>query len=153
MSKPTQFFFVLLAVAVSLFLFHTPCKSMSLDAVKPFATKIRIVSNHEEVVILLYDSPVSRDFVSLLPLSVTFRDYAGEEKIADLPRKLTTQGGLSGDEVEGDFAYYAPWGNMAAFYTGFGQGSGLHILGRIESGKEWLAGQKRDFSARIETFE
>jgi hypothetical protein len=106
--------------------------------------------NGGEAVIALYDNPVSSNFAALLPLSVTFRDYAGEEKIADIPRKLATAGGLSAKDVQGDFAYYAPWGNLAVFYKGYGKDEGLYILGRIESGKEWLAGQQNDFIARIE---
>lgn len=123
------------------------------EAAKVLASKIRIVSDSGQAVITLYDTPASKDFVSLLPLSLPFRDYAGEEKIANLPRKLTTQGGISGNDDEGDFTYYVPWGNLAVFYKGFGKDQGLRILGRIESGKEWLAAQTGDFTARIEIIE
>jgi hypothetical protein len=102
-------------------------------------TRIRIVFENGSVIVALFDNPVSRDFLSLLPLSATFEDYAGAEKIAYLPRKLTTQGGISGREARGDFAYYAPWGNLAVFYRGHGEAAGLHILGRIESEKEKLS--------------
>lgn len=130
---------------------HNPV--MGQEAAKVFASKIRIVSDGGQAVITLYDTSASRDFISMLPLSLSFRDYVGEEKIANLPRRLATQGGISGSDVEGDFAYYAPWGNLAVFYKGFGKGTGLHILGRIESGKKWLAGQTADFTARIELIE
>lgn len=126
---------------------------MSRETTKTLSAKVRITGNDREAVIVLFDNPASRDFASLLPMSVTFRDFAGEEKIADLPRKLATTGGLTGGDAEGDFAYYAPWGNLAVFYKGFGKGSGLYILGRIESGKEWLAGRHDDFGARIEIIE
>ena len=116
-------------------------------------TKIRIAFNNEEVIVVFFDNPVSRDFTSLLPMTVTFEDYAGIEKITYLSRKLTTQGGVSGRDVQGDFTYYAPWGNLAVFYKGFGNDSGLYILGRIESGKERLAGMSSNFSARIERVE
>ena len=127
--------------------------AMSRETPETLPSKIQITGTDGKAVIVLYDNPVSRDFASLLPLSMSFRDYVGEEKIADLPRKLTTQTGLSGGEVKGDFAYYAPWGNLAVFYKGFGKGGGLYILGRIESGKGWLAGQHNDFTARIEVIE
>ena len=116
-------------------------------------TKISITFNNEEVIVVLFDNPVSRDFVSLLPMTVTFEDYAGIEKITYFSRKLTTQGGVSGRDVQGDFTYYAPWGNLAVFYKGFGSASGLYILGRIESGKEKLAAMNNNFSARIERME
>lgn len=116
-------------------------------------TKIRIAFDDEEIVVALFDTPVSRDFVSLLPLEAEFEDYARTEKITILPRKLITQGGITGSSVEGDFTYYAPWGNLAVFYKGFGSGKNLYHLGRIESGKEKLAGMNRTFSARIEILE
>jgi len=116
-------------------------------------TKIRIAFNNVETIVVLFDNPVSRDFASLLPMTVTFEDYAGIEKITYLSRKLTTQGGMSGRDLQGDFTYYAPWGNLAVFYKGFGNDSGLYILGCIESGKEKLAGMSSIFSALIERVE
>lgn len=113
-------------------------------------TRIRIVFNNEETVVALFDNPVSKDFVSLLPMTVTFKDYARTEKITYLSRKLDTQGGITGGHIQGDFTYYAPWGNLAVFYKGFGNDSNLYLLGRIESGKEKLAGMTVNFSARIE---
>ncbi len=117
-------------------------------------TKVRIFFDGREAVVALFDTPASRDFASLLPITLTFKDYAATEKIAYLPRKLAAQSGTSGGGAQGDFAYYAPWGNLAVFYKGFGGGdNGLYILGRIESGKETLAGMTRDFAARMELTE
>jgi hypothetical protein len=59
----------------------------------------------------LVDNATTRDFLALLPLSVTLEDYAGTEKISYLPRKLSTGGAPPGSEPSiGDIAYYAPWG-------------------------------------------
>lgn len=153
MSTPTKLFLTLLVGFFSVLLFSGHGITKHRETTRPLATKIRIANNDGEAVIVLYANPVSRDFASLLPMSVAFRDYAGEEKIADLPRKLTTKDGQSGDEAEGDLAYFAPWGNLAVFYKGFGKARGLYILGRIESGKEWLANRHEDFTARIEIIE
>lgn len=145
---------IFLALAlVFCFLFAQPTASFgadtNMDINKP-ATKIRITSGSQEAVIALYDNPASGDFVSLLPLTVTFEDYAKTEKITYLPRKLAVKGGVTAGEIVGDFAYYAPWGNLAVFYDGFGKGAGLYILGRIESGKDWLTDRRQNFTARIE---
>lgn len=137
----------LLLSFVFIVLFSGSNVAMGREMSETLPAKIRIA------VIILYDTPVSRDFISLLPLSMTFRDYAGEEKIADIPRKLKTSGGAVRNDIQGDFAYYAPWGNLAVFYKGFGKASGLYILGRIESGKNWLAGLSGNFAARIEIIE
>ena len=88
----------------------------------------------------LDDSAAAKDFASLLPLTLTLKDYASTEKIADLPRRLATDDAPAGiDPATGDIAYYAPWGNLAIFYKDFGYSSGLVRLGRIDSGIEDLA--------------
>ena len=57
----------------------------------------------------------------MLPLQISsIENYANNEKIAYLPRKLTEEGsGPFGDEAPGDLCYYAPWGNLAFFYAGY----------------------------------
>ncbi|MFM5570926.1 cyclophilin-like fold protein [Aeromonas veronii] len=87
----------------------------------------------------LEDSHSARDFFAMLPLTLPLEDYADTEKIAYLPRKLTTQGAPKGiDPNVGDLTYYAPWGNLAIFYRDFGYSTGLIKLGRIESGLSHL---------------
>ena len=87
----------------------------------------------------LDDNEAARDFVSLLPLELTLEDYASTEKIADLPRKLSTTGAPAGTAAAaGDFSYYAPWGNLALFYEPFRYSDGLVRLGTIDSGVEAL---------------
>lgn len=83
----------------------------------------------------LEESLSARDFFAMLPLTLPLEDYVGTEKIAYLPRKLTTQDAPKGiDPDVGDITYYAPWGNLAIFYRDFGYSTGLIKLGRIESG-------------------
>ena len=111
--------------------------------------KLRMSFEGGEVLVNLYDTQAGRELVAMLPLTLPFEDYARAEKIACLPRKLSS-GAPPSTSPSGDFTYYAPWGNLAVFYKGFGQASGLYILGAIESGKETLAGMNRDFAATIE---
>ena len=113
--------------------------------------KIRMVlANDEKVVVAMFDNPAAKDFLALLPLTAEFRDFAGAEKIADLPRRLQTSGSPTARNATGDFTYYAPWGNIAVFYKGSGSGGQLYVLGRIESGKDILSSMNRNFTARIE---
>lgn len=101
--------------------------------------KIRLVFKGQTLPATLYDTPSARDFYSLLPLSLTLDDYAATEKIAYLPRKLSTAGAPAGfTPAPGDITYYAPWGNLALFHKGAPHASGLVSLGRIESGMELL---------------
>lgn len=105
----------------------------------PTPMKIRILTGDTVVPVTLEDNATARDFVSLLPLTLTLEDYAATEKVATLPRKLTTQGAPEGTAAEvGDVTYYAPWGNLAIFHKPFRHSAGLIRLGRVDSGIEHL---------------
>ena len=98
-----------------------------------------------------YDNPSARDFASMLPLELTIEDYANNEKIAYLPRKLTEDGsGPFANEAPGDLCYYVPWGNLAFFYAGYRYSRGLIRLGRLDNGFEPLL--NRQVSAPNHTF-
>jgi hypothetical protein len=102
--------------------------------------KIRMDVEGTTATATLDDTETSRDFASLLPLTLILKDYAATEKISDLPRKLSTKGAPPGtDPSVGDIAYYAPWGNLALFHKDFGYSTGLVKLGTIDSGVEVLS--------------
>ena len=97
--------------------------------------KIRMDVDGTRITATLDDNATSKDFASLLPLTLTLDDYNGTEKISDLPKKLSTRGAPEGvDPAAGDIAYYAPWGNLAIFYKDFEYSRGLVKLGTIASG-------------------
>lgn len=113
--------------------------------------KIRLLFAGEQAVVVLDDHPAVRDFLAMLPLSVTFEDFNGVEKIGYLPRKLHTEGSPSHcDPAVGTFAYYAPWGNLAVFLQDFRPSNGLVPLGHVVSGLDRLAGRQEDFVVRLE---
>ena len=115
------------------------------------AKKIKLLFAGEQAVVVLDDHPAVRDLLSMLPMTVTFEDYNGIEKIGYLQRKLHTEGSPSNcDPSVGTFAYYAPWGNLSVFYQDFRHSEGLVPLGRIESGMNSLARMQGDFSVRLE---
>ncbi|GAA4445264.1 hypothetical protein GCM10023091_36660 [Ravibacter arvi] len=102
--------------------------------------KLKISVGGKTATAILYDNPTSRDFVTLLPLTVKMDDYAGTEKIFYPARKLSSQGAPAGfNPSAGDLTLYAPWGNIALFYKDFGYSAGLISLGRITSGIEAFA--------------
>jgi hypothetical protein len=111
--------------------------SLSVCGAEDSGMKIRLTVGDKVLTATLIDSKTTRDFISLLPLTLTLKDYAGTEKISDLPKRLSTEDAPSGsDPSVGDITYYAPWGNLAIFYRDFGYSSGLVILGKIDSGIE-----------------
>ncbi|TDT31643.1 cyclophilin-like protein [Streptomyces sp. BK208] len=93
----------------------------------------------------LNDSPAARDLASLLPLTLDLEDFHDTERIADPPRKLTTEGAPEPAAAKvGDIAYFAPWGNLAIFYKdGPSASSDLLILGHIDADADQLSGADR----------
>jgi hypothetical protein len=115
--------------------------------------KIRIHVDGARLTATLDDTAASRDFVSLLPLTLTLDDYNGTEKISDLPKKLSTKDAPAGiDPSVGDITFYSPWGNLAIFYKDFAYSRGLVKLGRIDSGIETFdrPGTRRVIIQRME---
>jgi len=125
------------ALAIVVTVAITPDLAVSQEDSK--AMKIRLAIDGQSVAATLVDNATTRDFLSLLPLTLKLEDYASTEKIAYPPRKLSTDGAPAGiDPDVGDITYYAPWGNLAIFYKDFGYARGLVKIGRIDSGLEVL---------------
>lgn len=68
------------------------------------------------------DNPAVRDFLSMLPLTLTLEEFAGREKSAYLPRELAHAGSPGSDPEDGDLIYYVPWGNIGFYYNTAGIG-------------------------------
>ena len=103
-----------------------------------------------EAVIALEDNATTRDFLTMLPATLTFEDYAGSEKISYLDRELSTADKpASYDPQIGDVTLYAPWGNLAIFYGDAGSSSGLVPMGRVVSGLEQLSAMEGEFEVSV----
>ena len=95
--------------------------------------KISITVNETKLTATIFDSPSARDFLSMLPLNLALENYASNERICHLPRKLTTSGsGTFANEAIGDLAYYAPWGNLVFYYGPYRYSNGLIRLGKLD---------------------
>lgn len=111
---------------------------------------LKITIDDQPVIIALFDNPASQQLLNQLPLSLELSDFAGVEKIAYLSKKLETQEVPQAKMIASDFTYYAPWGNLAIFYKGYGQANGVYALGIIESGKEQLASLNQTITITLE---
>lgn len=97
--------------------------------------KIRLHVNSDIAIATLVDNATTRDFVALLPLTITLVDFAKVERIGDLPRKLSTVGAPIGmDPVAGDITYYAPWNNLTIFAGDNVYADGLVRMGKVATG-------------------
>ena len=124
----------------------SPAKTEAVSDVR-----IRLTFGETILTAVIIDNETSRDFISALPLTLTFEDYSKTEKISYLPKRLSTKNAPSGsDPSVGDITYYAPWGNLAIFYQDYGYSNGLIKLGKIDSGIEKLASINGNFTVKIE---
>ncbi|ELP65326.1 cyclophilin-like fold protein [Streptomyces turgidiscabies] len=112
----------------------------SASADRNTAMAIRVTLDGRPVDATLNDSPAARDFADLLPLILDLEDFHQTERIADLPRRLTTSGAPDPAVPRaGDLAYYAPWGNLALYYRdGDSASADLLILGHIDADADRL---------------
>ena len=103
--------------------------------------KISLKFQHKTVTATLIDNETTRDFVSLLPLTLTMNDLFGREKFAHLPRAISEGGkGMKTYEV-GDVIYWSPGPDVAVFYRHDGQripDPGIIVMGKIDSGIDAL---------------
>ncbi|MGR5945516.1 cyclophilin-like fold protein [Enterobacter sp. C4G1] len=112
--------------------------------------KLRIILDDKTITATLNDSQASREFAALLPLTLKLKDYAGEEKISDLPGRLSTESSPAGIAAKkGDITIYAPWGNLAIFYKPHGYASGLIKLGQLDE-PDALPVHPDSYSAKFE---
>lgn len=142
----------LLAAALAAGMLPHPARAQQVsdpDNQEPTDMRVRFTFNGLEMTATLYDNPAARDFYSMLPLDLTISDFAHNEKIAHLPRKLTEEGrGPFSNERPYDLCYYIPWGNLAMFYDDY-EHPGLLRLGRFDAGYEALH-VRGEFPLRVE---
>jgi hypothetical protein len=119
----------------------TVCAQTGNTTTEAGIMKIKITVDTKEITAVISDNAMARDFVTLLPLTLTLEDYNRTEKVSNLPRKLSTVGTSQGHDPQiGDICIYVPWGNLCIFYRDFGYSNGLVLLGKIESGMDALSG-------------
>lgn len=105
--------------------------------------RIRLTIADRETTATLIPSATTRDFVSLLPLTLTMNDLFGREKFGHLPRAISEEGERVRTYKAGDVAYWSPGRDLAIFYRRDGQpipAPGLIIIGRLDGNADALSG-------------
>jgi len=105
------------------------------------STMIRLTVNGKTILAKLIDSETTRDFISLLPLTLTMNDLCRREKFANLPRTLSSEGKHKHTYAVGEIAYWPPGPDLAIFYRHDDESipdPGIIGIGRIRSGIEAL---------------
>ncbi|MDZ4658019.1 MAG: cyclophilin-like fold protein [Bythopirellula sp.] len=103
--------------------------------------KISLKFENTTLTATLLNNETTRDFVSLLPLTLTMADLFGREKFAHLPRALSEGGKRQKSFEVGDLIYWSPSSDVAFYYSHDGQSipdPGIIVLGKIAAGVEAL---------------
>ncbi len=117
-------------------------------------TRIRVIIGDTVLTGRLWDNATARDLIAQLPLTLTFRDFNGVEKIAQLPRKLSMDGVPAGDDpLPRDIGYYAPSGDVVFYYGDAGFFNGIVRIGEFDGEMDAIERQSDDFSVTIERAE
>lgn len=113
-------------------------------------TAIRITLADQTCTAQLDDNATARDLVGALPLTLTFSDSGGVEKVTKLPRPLDTTGAPAGaaPDIHG-IGYYAPLGNLVFYYRDVGYWEGIVPLGRFDEDIDFMQSQPDGFEVTI----
>src|ERR1700739_4287668 len=105
-------------------------------------TSLHLTVNGKAVKARLVDSPTTRDFVQLLPLTLRMNDLFNREKFGHLPRTLSATGRSTHRHAVGKIVYWPADPDIAVFYRDDGESTpdpGVIGIGKVTSGIEAFA--------------
>ncbi|MBV9273174.1 MAG: carboxymuconolactone decarboxylase family protein [Verrucomicrobia bacterium] len=98
--------------------------------------KIRLTIKERTLTATLQDNKTARDFLSLLPLTLTLNDLFGREKFGHLPRAISEEAERAHTYQVGEMVYWSPGPDVAIFYRHDSQSipdPGIIVIGKIDS--------------------
>lgn len=114
------------------------------------STSITIDFDGGTVTGTLSSNATARSLIGQLPLTLSFRDYGGQEKIAELPEPLSLDGVPAGDSAEPlTIGYYAPDQALVLYYENVGYSRGIVRIGSFDN-LAAIRDQTSDFTARLD---
>ena len=119
----------------------------SAPAAQPAPQNTAAADDHKAVLVIdgsrlpvtLRNEPSANDLYSRLPVTLSFKDFSGMEKIAYFDKRLDE----TGQKV---------WGNLSIFYVDFKDDRNLIPIGRLESGLDIVKAHD-SFTATLEKAE
>lgn len=96
-------------------------------------TPITIEIEGEAVTGTLVDNAAARQLMGQLPLTLSFTDFGGQEKIAKLPAPLSLESLPAGDDADPlTIGYYAPGQSLVLYYEHVGYFHGIVRIGTFQ---------------------
>jgi hypothetical protein len=126
-----------------------PSPDSTAPATTATTTPIIIEFADQQIAGELGDSAASASFIEQLPLTISFRDYGRQEKIAELPAPLNLDGAPDGsDAAPMTIGYYVPDQSLVLYYKQVGYFPGIVPLGTFQDANP-VQSQTGDFSVTI----
>ena len=122
-------------ILLTFFLFIiTACNSVYGDntTMNNLNTSINLKINNKEYKLILYDNQTAKDFLAMMPLTITMNDLNANEKYHNLSKNLTTQSSRVGSIKTGDFMLYGS-NCLVLFYESFSTSYSYTKIGYIEN--------------------
>lgn len=101
--------------------------------------KIHITISGKTLTATVMDNPTAKDFVSLLPLTMSMKDLFGREKFGHLEQPLSEKGRRKNTYEVGEIAYWSPAQDVAIYYQDDGEtipSPGIIPIAKINAGAE-----------------
>ncbi len=103
-------------------------------------TAITIEFDGREVHGTLADNATARSLLAHLPLTLSFSDYGGQEKIASLPQSLSTDGAAAASDAPArTIGYYVPNQSLVLYYDDVGRFNGIVPIGTYDTAGDAIA--------------
>jgi len=100
--------------------------------------KIHLKLNGRMIPATLEDNATAREFMAMLPLTITMHDLFKREKFGPLPLAISGQGTHTRSYEVGDLICWAPGPDLTIFHRHDGQtiSGACHVLGKLDFGAE-----------------
>jgi len=100
--------------------------------------KVHLVLNDKVIAATLADNDTAREFVAMLPMTITMHDMFRREKFGALPRAISGNGTSTQSYEVGDMICWSPGPDLTIFHGHDGQTitGAIQVLGRIDAGIE-----------------
>ncbi len=100
--------------------------------------KVHLLLNDEVIAATLADNDTAREFIAMLPMTITMHDMFGREKFGPLPKGISGRGTSTQRYEIGDMVCWSPGPDLTIFHGHDGQAisGAVQVLGRLDAGVE-----------------
>lgn len=80
----------------------------------------------------LNNTKLAKNIAKKLPMTLSFYDYGGQEKVADIKALKGASAGDRSDPATGEMAYWSPEPRIVLYYSDVEAWDGIHVIGSFD---------------------